>query len=245
MLPRSRKRTKEGHPRHTVCKISICRPICRRAWQNGSCSCGSNTRPVAPAGRIFRVQTARCADFRKHAKRPRLVYPKRDGLIYRLWFWLQRWKCCQCGKTFPHYPPGLLPYKRHLTEVILPLCGRYRHDERTTYRKVVKENGVPIVHAGAVATADAPEAAKEAERIPVLAFSTVWRWIVTLAGFWPKLRRRGEQRQQAAKRMDLSLWRVAPWKYRSEVRRQELIDSGLALELVRNTPDFATLGCGP
>jgi len=177
--------------------------------------------------------------------RPRLIYPKRAGVVYRLWFWLQRWKCGQCGKTFPHYPPGLLPYKRHLTEVILPLCGRYRHDERTTYRKVVRENGVPIVHAGAVATADATEEDKETEQIPVLSPSTVWRWIVTLAGFWTKLRRRGEQRLQKMERVDLRQWRVAPWKYRSEVRRQNLIDSGLPLELLRNTPDFATLGRGP
>lgn len=175
------------------------------------------------------------------------MYPKRDGQVYRLRFLLTRWKCCRCGKTILHYPPGMLPHKRYLlVETILPLCEDYLRDDAATYREVVKERGVAIVHARPVATAGASEAAKRREKAaPLLSPSTVWWWIGSLAGLWEKLKPRWERRQIEADRADLSAWQVAERKYRSPKRRQELVDCGRVLAVLRNITDFETLGLSP
>jgi hypothetical protein len=187
-------------------------------------------------------------DFRWHAARRRLLQHKCAGWVYRLWFVLSRWKCCSCGKTFPHYPPGVLPHKRYLvTETILPLCERYVQDGEATYRTTVKERGLPIVHAGIiVASAESSEATKEAEKAaPELRLSTVWQWIGSLAGLWEKLKPRWERRQIEGDRADLSAWQVSARKHRSERRLQELVDCGRVLDVLRNVTDFETLGLSP
>ncbi len=159
-----------------------------------------------------------------------------------------RWQCAlPCGATFPHYPPGVLPHKRHLTETMLPVCEGYLRAEEATYASAVTERGVTIVHAGTVvATAESSEEAKEAEKgAPQLRPSTAWWWMRSLAELWKRLKPRWERRQMEADRADLSAWRIAPRKYRSEERCQELVDCGRVLDVLRNVTDFETLGLSP
>jgi hypothetical protein len=97
-----------------------------------------------------------------------------------------------------------------------------------------------------VATAESSEAAKEAEEeAPKLRPSLVWRWIGSLAGLWPRLKSRWERRQIEADRADLSPWRISPRKYRSQARRQELVDCLRVLEVLRKTTDFESMALGP
>lgn len=141
----------------------------------------------------------------------------------------------------------MLPHKRHVAETILPRCGGYLRDEPATYASAVTERGVPIAYAGAaVATAESSEAEKEAEPDPPrLSPSTVWRWIGSLAGLWEKLKARWERRQIEADRADLSPWRIASRKYRSEERLRELVDCGRVLDVLRNVTDFGSMALGP
>lgn len=203
-------------------------------------------KSIARSLRAVHARDARANDFRIHAKRWRLIRPK-EGLVYRLRFWLTRWMCCKCEKTMTHYPPGVLPHKQYEAKTILSTVERYLPEPEVSYAEVVKENGLPIVHAGtAVATEDSSEEAKEAEdEAPHLSPSTPWRWIRTLAALWASLKPRWERRQIAADGADLSAWQIAPRKYRSQSRMQELVDCGRVVAVLRNTTDFASLGLSP
>jgi hypothetical protein len=155
--------------------------------------------------------------------------------------------CCGCEKTLTHYPPGVLPHKQYEAKTILPTVERYLRESEASYADVVEENGLPIVHAGtAVATEDSSEAEKEAEgNAAQLQPTTAWWWIRTLAALWASLKPRWERRQIAADGADLSAWQIAPRKYRSQSRKQELIDCGRVAAVLRNTTDFASLGLSP
>lgn len=173
---------------------------------------------------------------------------ERDGQLHAFGFTLMRWQCAPpCKATFSHYPPGVMPYLRYLAGTVQELCEQYLRDEKATYAKVVTKRGVAIVHAGTkVAAAGASEAAKRAEKpAPRLCPSQVWRWIGSQAWLWLMLKPRWERRQIEADRADLSPWQIAPRKYRSLQRREELIDCGRVLEVLRKTTDFASMALGP
>lgn len=175
------------------------------------------------------------------------MQPKREGQVYALRFLLTRWKCCQCGKTITHYPPGVLSHKRFLLDTILPACERYLQKDQTTYSDVVKERGVTIVYAGTVvATMESTESKKAHEKLaPLLWPSTPWRWMSTLAKLWKGLKPAWARLQAEMDCVNLAPWRVAPRKYRSEPRRQELVACGQTVAVLGKVTDFATIGLSP
>ena len=175
-----------------------------------------------------------------------------DDQIYRLKTCLMRWKCAACGTTFRHYPPGVLPRKQYLPVSLVGLCERYVQEPAATYRQVACSAGPlkkqPIFYAGGVAGKESSERQKALEQPRVLAHSTLWQWIGFLAALWERVRPRHERRQITADQFDLSPWRIAPHKYRSEERRQILLQAALTLAAVareKYSTDFKTLSGGP
>lgn len=86
-----------------------------------------------------------------------------------------RWKCTGCKKTFTQQPPFALPLKRYTRETILDTSGSYLEDEKSSYRKSVREEGASFLYASTAGN-DLPTS-KE------LAHSTPYRWITSLSSF--------------------------------------------------------------
>lgn len=83
-----------------------------------------------------------------------------------------RMKCLICCRTFRLYPDFALPYKRYVLPNIMDLSDRYLEDDGQTYRKSVTENNAEFYH----------QQVSEGQDVSVLAHSTLYRWITTLAG---------------------------------------------------------------
>lgn len=172
--------------------------------------------------------------------------------MYALTFVLVRWSCCACGKTFRHYPKGVLPYKRYVFCVLLFLCGRYLRENRSSYRRVASTAGaqarLPLFHAGPVAEEGASERAKQREAVRVLSHVTLWRWITFLSQQVLRCAPQMEWLVVRTDRIDFTTYALPGWKYRSAERRLILEKAGrvwAALDSGGFSPELGTLASGP
>lgn len=111
-----------------------------------------------------------------------------------------------------------MPRKRFVQPAVLEKTGEYLGTEHS-YRKTVEHQGMPIMYDDRQPTR---------QRLPVgLAPSTVWRWLSWLGGMpgtlwaaWDLIR----QKEPNAT-LHRQPWAVSPAKYRSEKRRETLIEA--------------------
>lgn len=82
-----------------------------------------------------------------------------------------RMKCLSCCLTFRLYPDFAVPYKRYVLPNIMDLSSRYLENDGQTYRQSVTEDNAEFYH----------QQVPEGQKIPVLAHSTLYRWITSLA----------------------------------------------------------------
>jgi len=149
--------------------------------------------------------------FKRHEARQRIFYPILDQIVYTVTGLVIRWKCTGCSKSFTQYPDFALPYKRYTLPTIELFSQRYTEDDSMTYRKAKMKT--LLGH-------------KDSEK--QMEHTTIYHWITTL----------GKCRKVAAKAIDLilqvkplsticrdlaSLW-ISPKKYRSEQRKEILIE---------------------
>jgi len=111
-----------------------------------------------------------------------------------------------------------LPRKRFVQPRVLEKAGEYLGTEHS-YRETVKEEGMPIMY-------DDRKPAKE-RRPQGLAPSTVWRWLSWLGGMPGTLRSAWGLIRQKEPNSTLHRqpWAVSPTKYRSEKRRETLVEA--------------------
>jgi len=126
-------------------------------------------------------------------------------------------------------------------ESVLPQCERYLREEHESYRQAAL---TPPPRRRAVLYEDSPDQGT------ALAHSTLWRWMQYLADWWTTswMRRLIERAQVQTDRVDLSVWRIAPWKSRSVERRAVLLRASQALGalvFVRKSIDDGTMPAGP
>ena len=119
--------------------------------------------------------------FRRHAVRDRSLRVIIERLAYRIEVRLIRWRCPLCRRTFTDYPPFMLPYKHYALPDMQARAARYVTNDDMSYRRGVRESTLPIFHADApVAGVDSSEEEKDFEATPVLAHTTLYRWVTTL-----------------------------------------------------------------
>ena len=153
--------------------------------------------------------------FRRHDQRRRLVFVPVGRLVKKIVTWLSRWKCSHCGRTFTLYPCFILPYKRYLYGAVLTWSRNYLRDPATSYRKGVRENGLPIHY-------ESSEADKIDDR--TLAHSTLYKWLTAFSKMTRLLHELLNLIRQAS--ANAAVFRnfspICPTKYRTERRRKQL-----------------------
>jgi hypothetical protein len=158
----------------------------------------------------------RPSGFTRHDQRCRTFLVVAAGIVHKLLSALTRWKCPRCGKPFTFYPSFALPHKRYVRDTVLEKGARYVEDDAATYRSAVKERGLPVGYArtqeGAI---------DERHLVP----STVHRWLSSLAGLTDTIHEalRVIKAKSPGSGIFRSIVPVAPWKYRSERRRLQLL----------------------
>jgi hypothetical protein len=130
---------------------------------------------------------------------------------------ITRWKCPFCGKTFTLYPEFALPYKRYVLPSIMDRCSEYLEDDSQTYRRAVTSNNAEFYH----------QESSEDGSWPVLAHSTLHRWITSLSGLLQTMRSALEQIKQKAPHTGifrkLAALRIPGQKIRSSHREKQLL----------------------
>jgi hypothetical protein len=174
--------------------------------RKGEVHCGVDTCPVcreAPAA------------FKLHERRERTFLAVVERLVHKVLSLLPRWKCPLCKTTFTLYPDFALPRKRYVRESVSRLTERYLADDRTSYRKAVKEQGLPVFY-------DGESEGMIDER--TLAHSTLHRWLTFFSSLERTLRE--ALRLVKAKSPGSGIFRevlpVPAWKFRSEERKRAL-----------------------
>ena len=156
--------------------------------------------------------------YRPHDRRHRQFYLIAGTWVHRFFTTLIRWKCLLCKTTFTFYPSFCMPYKRFVLADITRLSGRYVEEDETSYRSLVRCQGMAIGYVG--------EHALDRQLSP----TTVWRWLRDLGC---SMRLQAGLRLIRQKDPDLALHRqirpVALRKYRSELRREQLQTGRLLL----------------
>jgi hypothetical protein len=159
--------------------------------------------------------------FKLHDRRKRTFLVVIERLVHQAFSLLTRWKCCGCRQTFTLYPDFAVPHKRYVRGVVFELSQRYVEEDRLSYRAAVRVEGMPVCY-------DSPEEGKIDDR--TLAPSTLWRWLVLFSRLSRTLQEafRLIRARSAASSIFRQFLPVAPWKYRSETRR-EILESSLRL----------------
>jgi hypothetical protein len=111
-----------------------------------------------------------------------------------------------------------LPRKRFVQLLVLEKAGEYLGTDHS-YRKTVKDEGMPLMYD------DRKPANKRQPQ--GLAPSTVWRWLSWLGGMPGTLRAAWDLIRQKEPNSTLHRqpWAVSPRKYRSEKRRETLVEA--------------------
>jgi hypothetical protein len=125
---------------------------------------------------------------------------------------------CVAASDSPTIRPFALPRKRFVQSPVLEKTGEYVGTEHS-YRKTVQHQGMPIMY---------DDRKPVQQRLPVgLAPSTVWRWLSWLGGMPGTLRAAWDLIRQKEPNATLHRqpWAVSPAKYRSEKRRETLVEA--------------------
>jgi len=109
--------------------------------------------------------------FKRHEIRSRTFQLLGQNEVERLCSLISRWKCLVCGKTITYYPDFALPYKRYILQCIMDRCSQYLEDDSQTYRRAVTRDNAEFYH----------QESSEDGSWPVLAHSTLHRWITSLS----------------------------------------------------------------
>ena len=119
-----------------------------------------------------------------------------------------------------------MPRKRFVQPPVLEKTGEYLGTEHS-YRKTVEDRGMPIMY-------DDRKPAKEQQPVG-LAPSTVWRWLSWLGGMPGTFRAAWDLIRQKEPNSTLHRqpWAVSPAKYRSEQRRETLVEAMQVLAVDR------------
>ncbi len=156
--------------------------------------------------------------FKRHEARQRRFYVPLDQFVKVIFGLLVRWKCPGCEKTFTDYPEFALPYKRYTLPMITAYSHHYVNDDEITYRGLL--NKMPIGY---------PDSEKHME------FSTVHRWISTLGDYTAITRKAQDlilqQDPGSTVCRESANLSVYPFKYRSSLRKQLLIQCRRLLKL--------------
>jgi hypothetical protein len=143
--------------------------------------------------------------FRRHAIRQRGFLVIDDRYVRKVEGILARWRCPFCRRTFTEYPPFALPFKHYAVPQIAPRALDYVQEDGISYRKAVLQRFMPIFH---FATG------RQADWEPVLAHTTLYRWVSTLGN--------GLCRQASPERPRDS-FQPAAWKFLTPARAQVLL----------------------
>jgi len=120
--------------------------------------------------------------FRRHALRHREFLVIEGRYVRSVFALLARWRCPFCRRTFTEYPSFALPHKRYAIPNMAPRALKYVEDDGVSYRKSVLNTYLPIFHRPG--PADGPGAYDDRE--PVLAHTTLYRWVSALGrDSWP------------------------------------------------------------
>lgn len=168
----------------------------------------------------------RPSGFTRHDQRRRTFLVVVARIVHKVHSALTRWKCSRCGKPFTLYPSFALPHKRYVRNTVLEKATRYVEDDAATYRRVVKEPS------GSVGYAKTPEGAIDERQ---LAPSTVHRWLTSLSALTDTLHEalRLIKARFPGSRIFRTIVPIAPWKYRSERRRLQLLSCRRLLQADR------------
>jgi hypothetical protein len=150
--------------------------------------------------------------YRAHDRRRRQFYVIVGNWVQRFFTTLIRWKCILCGTTFTFYPSFCVPYKRFVLADITRLSERYVEADEASYRSVVHCQGMAIGYA------EEPSMSKQ------LSPSTVWRWLGDFGACAARLQAglRLIQEKDPSLALHRQIRPVAPQKYRTEQRREQL-----------------------
>jgi hypothetical protein len=168
--------------------------------------------------------------FQRHSEVDRMLLVIYDGQVYELFTFLMRWRCMACRRTFRKYPDGVYPYRRYVIFHLIVLAVRYLQEPPVSYRRAVQHRCVPIAYAHEEPDVNDSDAQKACEEDRQLAHSTLWQVLRFIATWWKGLRRQAERRGHCGT-PDLACQKIDPTKYRSDERRQTLIDAAKSLSL--------------
>ena len=155
--------------------------------------------------------------FKLHEVIPRIYQVIAENEVHKIDSVIIRMKCLICLLTFRIYPDFAVPYKRYVLPNIMDLSSRYLEDDGQTYRQSVTEDNAEFYH----------QQVPEGQEIPVLAHSTLYRWITSLAGLVQTMACALDIIKQ--KDPATSIFRVLAAltiprkKYRSEARKTKLL----------------------
>jgi len=143
--------------------------------------------------------------FRRHAIRQREFLAIDDRYVRKVEGLLAHWRCPFCRRTFTEYPPFALPFKRYAVPQIAPRALDYVQKDGISHRKAVLQRFMPIFH---FATD------RQTDWEPVLAHTTLYRWVSTLGnGLCQQARPKGPR----------DSFRPAAWKFLTAARAQVLL----------------------
>lgn len=205
-----------------------------------------------------------CTTMRKHGTVLRNVIIVIEEEASVIWIRLERWSC-GCGRTFRHYPPEVLRYKRYT-----------RHEILTRVKSMVPPKGKSCLAVAAVdyAQADAQtptrtdadvakktsplsiadgssrsrEAEPSAREVKMMAPSTPWRWVRYLSSILGDARLQWQSWLNTQAEFRPEAWVIPPC--RSQARRDVWIRCVAALRALSSliekyTTDFAMTAPGP
>lgn len=155
--------------------------------------------------------------FKRHEIRPRIFQILGQNEVVRVRSLISRWKCLVCGKTITYYPEFALPYKRYVLPSIMDRCKVYLEDDSQTYRRAVTSDNAEFYHH------HKPEDRDQ----PVLAHSSLHRWITSLSGLVQTMRSALEHIKQKAPHTGIfrkmAALRIPGKKFRSPHREKQLL----------------------
>jgi len=155
--------------------------------------------------------------FKLHEARTRIFLVLAENIVNRVLSLITRWKCPFCGKTFILYPEFALPYKRYVLPNIMDRCREYLEDDSQTYRRAVTSDNAEFYH----------QESSEDGSCPVLAHSTLHRWMTSLSGLLQTMRSALEHIKQKAPHTGIfrkmAALRIPGKKFRSSHREKQLL----------------------
>lgn len=164
-----------------------------------------------------------------------------------------RWKCSLCGATFTNLPSICVGQKLYLRCEIESRSQSYLETPSMTYRQSVENDGREVAYHKEekdIATTRSTQEEKEKEIHPVMAHTTVQRWISSIANVYEDVQPVVAKAVEIDVNGDLSLILIAPNKYRSDERKRVLQCACFLLRAkklvqLKNPTRYAPRGASP